>query len=143
MDRIGRTGEALRFDGTLPDRIRELVICVVARRTSNQFEWQMHVPLAVKAGVSQEALDTIAAGGTPRRVDGADACAIDFAMELMQHHGVGDATFAEALARFGESGTVELTALIGYFTMVCWIMNVARTPGPAGATAAALPAFPA
>jgi 4-carboxymuconolactone decarboxylase len=39
MERIGKTGEALRFDGTLAERIRELVICLVARETGNQFEW--------------------------------------------------------------------------------------------------------
>lgn len=42
MGRIGKTGEALRFDGSLPERVRELAICVVARETGNQFEWQNH-----------------------------------------------------------------------------------------------------
>lgn len=57
MERIGKTGEAPRFDGTLPDRLRELAIRVVARETANQFEWQTHAPLAVKAGVSPAAID--------------------------------------------------------------------------------------
>ena len=57
MEHIGKTGEALRFQGHLPERVRELAICVVARETSNQFEWQTHAPLAVKAGVSQTVLD--------------------------------------------------------------------------------------
>ena len=52
MERIGKAGEALRFDGVLPDNIRELSICVVARETGSQFEWQTHIPLAIKAGVS-------------------------------------------------------------------------------------------
>lgn len=142
MDRIGKTGEALRFEGTLPDRVRELAICVVARRTSNQFEWQIHAALAAKAGVSDAALEAIAAGRVPRDVDDTDACAVDFVSELMQHNGVSDATYGDAVARLGESGAVELAALVGYFTMVCWIMNVARTPGPVNATAAALAAFP-
>jgi 4-carboxymuconolactone decarboxylase len=60
----------------------------------------------------------------------------------MLRQGVSDATYAEAVAHFGEPGTVELTALIGYFTMVCWVMNVARTPGPAGSAAPGLTAFP-
>jgi 4-carboxymuconolactone decarboxylase len=25
---------------------------------------------------------------------------------------------------------VELLTLVGYFAMICWLMNVARTPGP-------------
>ena len=35
------------------------------------------------------------------------------------------------LARlWGEPTMVELLTLVGYFAMVCWLMNVARTPGP-------------
>jgi protein-S-isoprenylcysteine O-methyltransferase Ste14 len=38
---------------------------------------------------------------------------------------------------------VELTALVGYFVMVCWVMNVARTPGPVASATSPLEAFPA
>ena len=143
MERIGKTGEALRFDGTLPERIRELAICVVARETGNQFEWQTHAPLAIKAGVAAEAIDSLAAGRRPRQLAADEACAVDFIVELMHRHGVSDATFAESAACFGEPGVVELTALVGYFAMVCWIMNVARTPGPKGSQVPGLAAFPA
>lgn len=142
MEHIGKTGEVLRFKGTLPDRIRELVICVVARETGNQFEWQTHAPLAVKAGVSEEAIVSIAVGRIPRGLTADEACAYGFAEEVMLRHGVSDPTYTEAVASFGEPGTVELAALIGYFTMVCWVMNIARTPGPAGSSAARLTAFP-
>ena len=142
MERIGKTGEALRFDGTLPERIRELAICVVARETGNQFEWQTHAPLAIKAGVAAEAIDSLAAGRRPRQLAADEACAVDFIVELMRRHGVSDATFAESAACFGEPGVVELTALVGYFAMVCWIMNVARTPGPKGSQVPGLTAFP-
>ena len=142
MERIGKTGEALRFDDTLPERVRELVICVVARETSNQFEWQTHAPLAIKAGVAAEAIDSLAAGRRPQQLAVDEACAVDFIVELMRRHGVSDATFAESAACFGEPGVVELTALVGYFAMVCWIMNVARTPGPKGSQVPGLTAFP-
>ena len=142
MERIGKTGEALRFDGTLPEPVRELVICVVARETGNQFEWQTHVPLALKAGIAAAAIDAIAEGRHPEALEGAAACAVDFALELMRHHGVCDRTWAAASACFGEAGNVELAALVGYFAMVCWVMNVARTPGPAGSAVPPLRAFP-
>jgi 4-carboxymuconolactone decarboxylase len=142
MERIGKTGEALRFEGTLPDRIRELAICVVARETGNQFEWQTHAPLATKAGIPSAAIDALAAGRRPRELSSDETCAVDFVVELMRRNGVSDETYAEAIRCFGGSGTVELTALAGYFVMVCWIMNVARTPGPAGSQTPALAAFP-
>ena len=142
MEHIGKTGETLRFRGTLPDAIRELVICAVARETDNQFEWQTHAPLAVKAGAPEEAVAALAEGRRPRGLNAGQACAVEFALELVQRNGVSDATYAEAVACFGEAGTTELTVLVGYFVMVCWVMNVARTPGPAGSTAAPLRALP-
>ena len=142
MERIGKTGEALRFEGTLPERIRELVICAVARETSNQFEWKTHAPLAVKAGIALTAIEALAAGRRPHGLQADEETALDFVAELMLRHGVNDATYADAARCFGQPGVVELTALIGYFLMVCWIMNVARTPGGAGAATPGLTAFP-
>jgi 4-carboxymuconolactone decarboxylase len=142
MEHIGKVGETLRFKGTLSDPVRELVICVVAREVGNQFEWQTHSPLAVKAGVPEAAVAAIGAGRRPQGLSDELRCATDFAAELMLRHGVSDGTYAEAVAQFGQAGAVELTALVGYFTMVCWVMNVARTPGPAGSHAPGLTGFP-
>lgn len=142
MERIGKAGEALRFESTLPDCVRELVICVVARETGNQFEWQMHAPLAIQAGIPATAIDALAAGRRPRGLDPEPACAFDFVHELMARHGVSDETYAETASHFGEAQIVELTALVGYFAMVCWIMNVARTPGVYASKVPALRPFP-
>jgi 4-carboxymuconolactone decarboxylase len=143
MEWIGKAGEELRFGGSLLERIRELAICVVARETSNQFEWQTHASKALDAGVAKGAIDDLAAGRRLRGLTADEDAATDFVAELMQRHGVSDRTYAEAVCQFGESGTVELTALAGYFTMVCWVMNVARTPGPADSPTVPLAAFPA
>ena len=59
LDRVANLGEHLRFHCALDARVREFVICVVARHVSNQFEWVMHAPLAVKAGVSPEAIEAL------------------------------------------------------------------------------------
>lgn len=142
MEHVGKTGETLRFYGSLPDAVRELVMCVVARETGNQFEWQTHAPLALAAGVPPDAIDALAEGRRPRGLRAGDACAAEFAAELMLRNGVSDVTYAETVACFGEAGAVELTVLVGYFVMVCWVMNVARTPGPAGAKVPGLEAFP-
>ena len=77
MEHIGKTGETLRFHGALRDSIRELVICVVSRETGNQFEWQTHAPLAIKAGVKEEAIASLGAGRRPRELPGDQACAVD------------------------------------------------------------------
>jgi len=141
LDRVAKMGEYLRFESVLDARVRELAICAVARHTGNQFEWVMHSPLAVKAGVAQAAVDALFAGARPKVLQRDEEVALDFTREMLATHGVSDATYGEALAQFGEQGVVELSALAGYFAMVCWVMNVARTPAQ-GAGATSLGAFP-
>jgi 4-carboxymuconolactone decarboxylase len=128
MERIGSLGEYLRFDSALDARIRELVTCVVARHVGNQFEWVLHAAAAVKAGVSAEAIEALRLGRRASPLAEDEQIALDFATELLQHHGVSEPTYAAAVETFGARSAVELSALVGYFAMVCWVMNVAHTP---------------
>jgi 4-carboxymuconolactone decarboxylase len=141
LDRIAKTGEYLRFESVLDARVRELATCAVARHVGNQFEWTMHAPLAVKAGVAAEAVESLRLGARPKALTPGEEAALDFTLELLRTHGASDPTYAAALAAFGEQGVVELTTLVGYFAMVSWLMNVARTPTQPTA-AAGLDAFP-
>jgi 4-carboxymuconolactone decarboxylase len=143
LDRIARTGEYLRFDSVLDARVRELATCAVARHVSNQFEWTMHAPLAVKAGVAAEAVEALRLGARPTVLAPDEEAALDFTRELLVTHGVSDPTYARALQQFGEQGVVELATLVGYFAMVSWLMNVARTPAQATAAGPGIDAFPA
>lgn len=130
LDGLARTGETLRFGSVLPQRVNEFVTLIVARHTANQFEWAIHHPLALAAGTARETLDDLAVGRWPCAMSAEESAAWDFTREVLDHHGVCDATYADAVGRWGEQGVVELTALIGYFVCVCWVMNVARTPAP-------------
>lgn len=142
MERIGSLGEYLRFDSQLDARVRELVTCVVAREVGNQFEWLLHAQTAVKAGVSAEAIEALRLGRRATPLVDDEQLALDFALELLRHHGVSEPTYAAAEARFGKQVVVDLSALVGYFAMVCWVMNVAHTPGKGAEGQAGLEAFP-
>jgi 4-carboxymuconolactone decarboxylase len=133
VEHVGKLGEYLRFGSSLEARIGELVMVIVAREWSNAFEWGVHVPLARKAGVAQEAIDAIAEGRRPAGMREDEAIAHAVCEELSRTKGVSDATYREAVSRFGERGLVELLSVYGYFAMVCAVMNVAHTPPGAGA----------
>jgi 4-carboxymuconolactone decarboxylase len=128
MERVGSLGEYLRFDSAIDARVRELVTCAVARHVGNQFEWVLHAAAAVKAGVSAEAIEALRLGRRAAPLADDEQLALDFALELLQRHGVSQPTYAAAEARFGQRTVVELSALVGYFAMVCLVMNVAHTP---------------
>ncbi|HVL74945.1 MAG TPA: carboxymuconolactone decarboxylase family protein [Noviherbaspirillum sp.] len=142
LDRLQKVGEYLRFQSSLETRINEFVMMIVSRQWTQQFEWCMHYPLAVKAGIRAELLDALAEGRRPRGMAPDEEAAYDVCDELDRTRGVSDATYARAVEQFGERGVLDMLGLIGYFSTVSMVMNVARTPPMAGSTTAPLAPFP-
>lgn len=142
LNRMQNVGEYLRFQSALETRINEFVMLVVSRQWTQQFEWCMHYPLALKAGVSQSVLDQLGEGRRPSGMADDEAIAYDVCDELERTRGLSDTTYALAVAQFGERGLLDMLGLIGYFTTVSLIMNVARTPPLEGAAVEPLKPFP-
>jgi 4-carboxymuconolactone decarboxylase len=130
MDRLQQVGEYLRFRSSLDPRISEFLMLVVSRLWTQQFEWAVHVPLALKAGVKAQTVDSLAAGARPSQMAADEALAYDFCDELLRTRGASDATYAAAVDQFGERGVVDLLGVVGYFTTVSMVLNVAHTPPP-------------
>jgi 4-carboxymuconolactone decarboxylase len=141
MTHVQRLGAALRFDSVLPQRLNEFATLIVARAHHQPFEWSVHRPLCVKAGVAEATVQAVAEGRRPTTMADDEALVHDFTLELLWHHGVSDATYQAACTLLGERGVVELTTLIGYFAMVNGVLNVARTPPVPGV--APMPSLPA
>ena len=53
--------------------------------------------------------------------------------ELQRNQSVSDATYARAVAKFGEAGVIDTLGITGYYTMLAMVLNTARTPLPDGA----------
>lgn len=142
MNRLQKVGEYLRFESALPTGVNEFVTLVVAREWTQQFEWAVHLPLAIKGGVAQEAVRSLAEGRRPEAMSADEALCYDFTVELIGRHGVADATFQRMVTRFGEQGLIDLVGLIGYFTTISMVLNVAHTPAQAGSAVEPLRSFP-
>jgi 4-carboxymuconolactone decarboxylase len=52
----------------------------------------------------------------------------DFASELLRNKQVTDATFLRAKSRLGTKGVVDMTAIVGYYTLLAMQLNVAQYP---------------
>jgi 4-carboxymuconolactone decarboxylase len=142
MGRLQKVGEYLRFHSALPPRISEFAILCVARAWSNQFEWVMHVPLALNAGTSRETVDAIYDGRRPSSMSPAEALVHDFIDELSTTKGVAQATYDAVVGELGEQGLIDLVGIVGYFTSICMVLNVAHTPAEPGNAVEPLPMFP-
>ena len=134
MSRLQKTGEYLRYNTKLGSSISEFIILVTARQWTQQFEWDVHYPLALKAGVNAETVAAVAEGRHPTGMSADEEIVYDFLAELRQNQSVSDATYLRAIKRFGEQGVIDMVGIAGYYTMLAMIMNVARTPLPPGRT---------
>ena len=131
-ERWSALGEILRYKTSLPPRLSELAIIVTARHWRAQLEWQQHAPAALKGGLDPAVVEAIRLGKTPRGMKPDEQAVYDYARELHESKNVQDATHAKATAVLGVTGVVELTALIGYYTMVAMTLNAHDIPLPEG-----------
>ena|SRR5215210_1674161 len=122
---LGAVGAFLRFECNLPASLREAVILAVAGRWDCAYEQLHHHPLAARLGVAPAAMAALDAGRAP--ASGAlprlDDAAVRYALALARD-GRADATLADELrAGLGEQGLVELTSLVGYYTLLALVLN--------------------
>src|SRR5436853_1254953 len=105
---LSRLGEYLRWGSSLSPALSELAICLTARHIRANYEWHAHAPLAVEAGVPAAAIEAIRTGAAPSFTADDQVLVHRLVTELIDTKRLTDATFAEAIARFGEQGIVEL-----------------------------------
>lgn len=134
MNRARAMGDYLRFKSTLPPRLSEFLILLTARVWTQNYEWDAHAGLALKAGVSTETVDAIAQGRRPDRMTDDESLLYDLSMELQYQRAISDVTYARVVKRFGEQGVIDAVGLTGYYTFIAMMLNTARTPLPAGHT---------
>ena len=141
INRARALSDYLRFNSSLPPRLSEFVILITAREWAQQYEWNAHHPLAVKGGLNPDIAKAVAEGRRPDKMADDEAALYDFCIELHRNRSVSDATYARAVAKFGEQGVVDAIGLSGWYTLVAMVLNTARTPLPDGAAPALAP-FP-
>jgi Carboxymuconolactone decarboxylase family. len=129
-ERWQKLGEILRFGTSLPPKLNELAIIVTARRWNSQIEWYIHAEAARQAGLAQAVLDAIRSGDTPEFAEEGEHIVYEFARQLQEHGTVSDPIYDRAVALWGPTGVVELTAVVGYYTLVSMTLNVHHIPMP-------------
>ena len=125
----------------LGNKLTEFAILIAAREWTNNYEWNAHSAAAAQAGLNAAIIAAVADGRRPEHVADDEEILYDFCAELLHNKSVSDATYARALAKFGEAGVVEIANIEGYYVYLSMIMNTARSPVPAGAKPQ-LAAFP-
>jgi 4-carboxymuconolactone decarboxylase len=95
----------------------------------------VHARAAADAGLDAAIIAAIREGAVPDFDDAKEALVYRFACALQQNGQVPRDIYDDAVRQFGVAGVVELTALIGYYTMVSMTLNAHEIPLPEGVAA--------
>ena len=123
-------GHQIRYEGALSDHDRELAIITTAVAHACGFEWDTHVGLARAAGVTEATITAVR--DREGVVEPPDDVVVGFVRELLSASRVTDGTYSAACERLGTSGVVELTTLVGYYTLLAFVINLAEPDPQAG-----------
>jgi 4-carboxymuconolactone decarboxylase len=122
----------LRWNTSLPIRLNEFAILIIARQWRSQVEWFAHAPLAIKAGLPPDIVAELKTNRRPSKMPPEEAAVHDFVTELTLKHEVSDATFARAKELLGEQQVVDLTAVAGTYITIAMMLAMAEEGVPSG-----------
>jgi 4-carboxymuconolactone decarboxylase len=116
-------GEVLRFHTALEPHLVELAILVTARHWMAHQVWTSHKQHAIKQGIDEWVIETIASGRAPVFTRQRDQIVYNVCKALLEQRRIPDSLYTRAVAEFGERGAVELVAVIGYYGLVSLTAN--------------------
>ncbi len=140
MSQARSMGDYLRYHSAIGNTLSEFAILITAREWTQDYEWHVHYPIALKVGIKKDVADAIADGRRPVGMSTDEEIVYDFSTELHRNKRVSDATFARADKRFGKNGVVDLTGINAYYTLLAMQLNAAQYPLPKDGKP--LPRFP-
>lgn len=109
---------AIRQQCTLRGDYRELVILRVALLNGASYEYQVHVPFALREGVTQSQIDALAHWQDSAALTPAQRAVLAYTDSMTREIHVPDAVFDALRGSFNTREIVELTATIGGYNLV-------------------------
>lgn len=125
-------GAYCRYGTSLKPHLSELAILVIAAHWKAGFEWTVHAPIALAAGLDPALVEALRVGKTPPLSNPEEHCVHAFATELLAAQHVSDATYAEACTVLGTVAAVELVGILGYYSLISMTIVAFHIPTPDG-----------
>ncbi|MGF7160932.1 4-carboxymuconolactone decarboxylase [Rhodoligotrophos appendicifer] len=126
--RVQQLGAFCRYGTGLSAELSELAILIVAKHWGADYEWSIHKGEALKAGLSADIIDALDEGRKPDFTDPDAELIYDFATVFFATREVPDEIFQKAVGRFGKKTVLELTAVLGYYSMLAIAIRVFQLP---------------
>lgn len=117
---------AIRNQSSVPADLRELAILRVAVLNDAPFEFDAHVPHALRAGLSQASVDALRMPRVGGDFTELQRAVLSLTDEMTKNIRVGDAVFDQLRPHFDEQGLVELVATVAAYNMVSRFLEALR-----------------
>ena len=119
---------------SVPPKLNELAILMVAKLWSANYVWNAHHNYAVKMGLPQEVVDAILAGRRPAAMTPDVEAVYNFTSEFLTTRRASDATLQAARkALGGDRGVIDLVGTMGLYQISSMMVAVDETPLAPGA----------
>ncbi len=128
--RVTALNQYLRRDSSLPLKIQELAMLVTAREMDCQHIWNAHAASAGAAGVPRELVDALREGEDLSDLAPEEEAVINYGREFFRTHHVSRGGWQAAFEQFGAQGLVELTLVMGSYSMLAFCINAFDTDLP-------------
>jgi len=118
---------------SVPPKLNELAILVVAKHWSAEYIWNAHHNAAVRYGLPETVAEAIRTGVRPATMDSDVETIYNFATEFMSKRSVADSTLQKAKQLLGgDRGVVDLVGTMALYQIGSMMVTLDETPLPAG-----------
>ncbi|WP_319448017.1 MULTISPECIES: carboxymuconolactone decarboxylase family protein [unclassified Mycobacterium] len=105
---------------TLSQRVREVALLRVVHRRDCEYLWSHHLPIAHRAGLTDEDIDGIRRGEATDEVDRTVLNAVD---DLVDDNTISDTTWAALSRHFTDQQRMDLVFTIGAYALLGMAVN--------------------
>ena len=120
---VGALGEQLRFNGVLPDSLRELVILRYSATNRLGYEWSHHQRPARLAGLTEEVIAELSRGGIPEALDDASRAVLEAVDAVVADQSIPADVQGRIVDAHGTAGVVEIVALCGLYALMGYMVT--------------------
>jgi len=107
-------------ESTLSQRVREVALLRVVLRRDCDYLWAHHLPIARRAGLTDEDIDGLRRGEAVDEVDRVVLCAVD---DLVDDNTIADSTWTTLSQHFTEQQRMDLVFTIGGYALLGMAVN--------------------
>ncbi|MGZ4737587.1 MAG: carboxymuconolactone decarboxylase family protein [Acidimicrobiia bacterium] len=129
MHHPGLAGPFLTYNAVILEhpalghRMRELMVLRVAWRTGSDYEWEQHIRLAARFGVTRAEIDAIAGGVEAHSWTPLESDLLAATDQLIDGYRIDDATWARLAEHLDARQLVELVFVVGTYTCLAMAFN--------------------